>query len=664
MAEDREAAAATPRGSGDEDARSKAIVADAERLRADEQRFRLICRATNDALWDWDLVTNALWWSDGFEALFGYEASEVEPGVESWSSRIHPEDREAVLVGIHAAIAAGSMSWRDEYRFLRKDGRYAHVVDRGYVVRDDAGRPLRMVGGMTDDTERRRAETRIREQAALLDAANDAIVVRDLEGIVTYWNRAAERVYGAVAVEAVGRRFADVARAASARLAEGEQVVRVRGEWAGELVHTRDAGREIVVATQCTLVRGERGEPRAILSIGTDVTERKRYEAQARHAQRMESVATLAAGIAHDLNNVLTPIMMSIDLLGRDDVTLAMRREMLVAVSDGARRGAAMVRQLLAFTRGVEGKRLVVWPKDLVLDVTRAARKALPDGVELRTAVQSGVSPVLGDEAQLHQVLLNLVINARDAMPGGGLLTIEVGHTALAAPDAPLGPQRAVYFRVSDTGEGIAASARERIFEPFFTTKAAGSGSGLGLSMALAIVKSHGGTLDAHSAEGVGTTFEVRLPALTLEEASVYREASALTPRGKNELVLVVDDEAAIRSSAGRTLTASGYRVVTASNGVEATAAFAEHAGEVAVVVTDMSMPVMDGPATIRALRAVAPGVPIVATSGFSAAWLDATPSVEGANLFLAKPYTADELLRALRDVLERPGLRRSAPES
>jgi PAS domain S-box-containing protein len=641
--------AAGPGARAGEENRTRTTAA--SRLRADEQRFRLICGATNDALWDWDLVTNALWRSDDSDAVYGHASREVEAGIESWSSRIHPDDRDTVVGGIHEAIRRGDETWCAEYRFRRRDGAYVIVRDRGHVIRDHAGRPLRMVGGMSDVSDQRAAEGTLREQAVLLDAANDAIVVRDMKGVVTYWNPAAARMYGKPAAEVLGRPFCEVVQWTCEGVEEMERTVRASREWVGELTHVVD-GHDVVVATRWSLVNGPDGEPRAILSIGSDVTSQRRLEAEARRSQRMDSIGTLASGIAHDLNNVLTPILLSLAALESDTIRAEDRREMLHGVSSSARRGAAMVRQLLAFARGVEGKRVVVRVTDVVAEVQRIARDALPACVELRATVPGGVPAILGDATQLQEVLLNLVLNARDAMPEGGRISVHVQGPDAEGP-ARVGGSPRVVIRVSDTGPGMARHVRERVFDPFFTTKEVGKGTGLGLSMAHALVKAHGGTLDVESEEGRGATFVVRLPAASDEDSGLARKTDDVL-RGEGQLVLIVDDEEPIRMITRQTLIAFGYRVLTAANGAEAAALFARDAKAIDVVLTDMTMPVMDGPATIRALREIDPAARIVATSGFTTGAMGGAPHVEGADLFLPKPFAADDLLRALHEVLAR----------
>ncbi len=623
-------------------------------LRESQERFELVARATNDAVWDWDLRTGRAWWSDAIRTLFGYAPEDIHGPLEWWLEHIHPEDRERVREELESLLAGSGQAIAIEYRFRRADGSEAVVLDRGFLLRDAQGQPVRMLGSMIDLTERRRAERRIVEQAALLDKASDAILVRTLDGRIEYWNKGAERLYGWRAEEAVGRDAATVLRNESARVREALAKVVETGEWIGELEKEKRGGGRVVVESRWSLVRDEAGRPRAILTIDTDVTERKLLEAQFLRAQRMESIGTLAGGIAHDLNNVLSPILMAVEILGRS-VSDDRGRRMLATIDSSARRGADMVKQVLTFARGIEGERIVLQPRHVLKEMEKIVRETFPKTLQFRVEAAADLWNVCGDATQIHQVLLNLCVNARDAMPHGGVLALKADnvvvddHYAALHLDARPGPY--VVLSVTDTGAGIPEGLRERIFEPFFTTKDTGKGTGLGLSTSLAIVRSHGGFVNLYTEIGRGTTFKVYLPAATTQTVAPSAPQAG-APLGRGELVLVIDDEAAIREITQDTLEAHGYRVLTASEGAEAVALFARSAGGVAVVLTDMTMPLMDGQATIRALRRIDPNVPIIATSGLAANGL-AAPEDGTTQAFLLKPYTAERLLTTLRAVLE-----------
>jgi PAS domain S-box-containing protein len=621
-------------------------------LKASEERFRLVSRATNDAIWDWDVATDQLWWNDGFEALFGYRREGVEPTSESRTKRIHPADLERVLSGFHEVVDEGADLWSDQYRFLRRDGSYAVVLDRGHVIRDPDGRPVRVVGGMTDLTERLQAEARIAEQAALIDEARDAFVVRDIHHRIQFWSKGAERLYGWTADEAIGRSSQELLDIDPVKFMESDRIVQRDGEWSGELRKTGRNGDRFIVDSRSTLLRDAHQQPRSILTIDTDITEKKRTQAHFLRAQRMESIGTLAGGIAHDLNNVLAPILMSLELL-KEKLREREDEEILTTLQTSAQRGADLVRQVLTFARGIEGQRVEVDLSGLTREIQNIVRDTFPKSVELRLVRPAGLWNVTGDPTQLHQVLLNLCVNARDAMPNGGLLTVALENTVLDEsyvgmnPGAKLGAH--VCVRIADNGTGIPPAVRERIFEPFFTTKDLGKGTGLGLSTTLAIVKSHGGFINLYSEPGRGTIFKIYLPANTDQAGSGTADPiRPQFPRGKGELILVVDDEEGIRKVAQKTLERFGYRVVTAQHGADALSVYAKHHGDVAAVLTDMAMPIMDGPALIVALKTMNPGAKIIASSGLNSGGGVAKAMDAGVEHFIPKPYTAEVLLKTL----------------
>jgi PAS domain S-box-containing protein len=393
------------------------------------------------------------------------------------------------------------------------------------------------------------------------------------------------------------------------------------------------------------------------IGIHSDITEKKNIEAQFMRAQRMESIGTLAGGIAHDLNNILTPIMMSIELLKKrsDD---PQTNKILETIEISAKRGADIVRQVLSFARGLEGQRIEVQLKHLVHELETIIKDTFPKDIQLQFSIPNDTWTILGDPTQVHQILLNLCLNARDAMPAGGTLIVEIENCVLdeqyVAMNVPAKPGHYVKINVTDSGTGMSPGIRDKIFEPFFTTKELNKGTGLGLSTVMAIVKSHEGIIQVYSELGKGTTFNIYLPAMGVSsEAPKDQSERVDLPRGKGETILVVDDEASVLSITSETLQTFGYRVLTATDGAEAVAIYAEHKHEIAVVLTDMSMPIMDGSAEIRALMRINPAIKIVAASGFTEN--NRVTKVIGAGVkhFLTKPYTAGTLLKTMRAILD-----------
>lgn len=504
------------------------------RLVESEERFRLLAEATSEVVWDWDLLTDRVWWSDDLAQRFGYDPAEVTTGPE-WMDHLHPDDQDRIGNELQRAIDGDDRTWVGEYRLRRSDGRVAYIVDHGAIIRDRQGRASRMIGGLVDQTERRELE---------------------------------------------------------------QQYLR---------------------------------------------------------AQRMESIGMLAGGIAHDLNNVLSPIVMATDLLLYDDLREDVR-ESVETIGMSARRGADMVRQVLTFARGLDGERSVVEVSTLLADLERIIRDSFLPDIEVVIDTRGTAPTVFGDATQLQQVLLNLAMNAREAMPQGGRLAITTDHEVVEPgdPEQPhdLDPGAFVRIIVEDSGDGIRPEDQERMFEPFFTTKSATTGTGLGLATSLAIVRSHRGAIQVESEPGRGTAVTVWLPAST-EASRTPQEQEREPVRGHGELILIVDDEAAVRAVTRQALEAFDYRVIGAKDGAEAVARFAGP-DQIDLVIIDIMMPVMDGTEAIRRMLDIDPDAPIIAISGLTDQGRLPQATEAGATDVLRKPFSTHRLLHTVAQVLER----------
>jgi PAS domain S-box-containing protein len=506
--------------------------------------------------------------------------------------------------------------------------------------------------------EIKRAEEQIHEQAALLDKTQDAILVRDLDEHILFWNKSAERLYGWTATEVIGKRADDLLyNTLSPQLAQAKEAMLTAAEWRGELQQVTKDGREIIVESRWTLVRDNDGKPKARLIVNTDITEKKKLAAQFLRAQRMESIGTLASGIAHDLNNALTPLLMAVQIL-RDKYKDEESQFLLNMLTAGAERGADMVKQVLSFARGVEGDRILLQPKHLINEMKKILGQTLPKSIQIQAQVAKDLWPLMGDSTQLYQVLMNLCVNARDAMPTGGTLKIKAENVTIdenyARMHIEAKPGRVVLIGVKDIVVGIPTHLVNKIFEPFFTTKEVGKGTGLGLSTVVAIVKSHEGFIDVYSELHHGTNFKIYLPAAEIIPAESSDQRRAKLPLGNNELVLVVDDEVTIREITKATLEAYGYRVLTANDGTEALALYARNGDEINIVVMDMMMPYLDGTATSRALIKLNPEIKIISTSGLMTNEKATEALGVGVKAFLSKPYTAEKLLDTIAEVLKK----------
>lgn len=630
----------------------------AERKLVDEDRDMLVrlIQQSQDFIAMADLEGKITFMNRGARAMIGLKDSQDPASIhltdyvpEKWQSFL----RDTVL-----ATARERGTWEGEMQLRNlQNGKIMDVFRTIFLIRDSAGEPKFFATVTRDITKRKQKEQQIVEQAALLDKAQDAIVVADLESKIQFWNKGAERMYGWSKEEALGKKITELIAAAPELIDKIMPALLEKDEFSNEVEHLTKDGRRLTIEARRTLIRNDDGIPKSLLAIYTDVTEKKKIEAQFMRAQRMESIGTLAGGIAHDLNNILAPIMMSIDIL-KLSATDPDAKVILKTIDASARRGADIVRQVLSFARGLEGARIEVQPQHLVKEFENIIKDTFPKDIRLQFSIPNHLWTILGDPTQVHQILLNLCVNARDAMPNGGTLAIGVENRVLdeqyAAMNLEANAGRYVSINVTDSGTGIPPDVRDKIFDPFFTTKEVNKGTGLGLSTVLAIVKSHHGFIEVRSEVGKGATFAVCLPAMEFSpEGRKSQPEETRLPRGSGETVLVVDDEASILAITSQTLKTFGYRVLTATDGADAVAVYAQHANEVTIVLTDMNMPIMDGPAMIGALVRMNPKLKIIGASGLNARSSMTNTSEIQVKYFLMKPYTAATLLKTLRKVLD-----------
>jgi PAS domain S-box-containing protein len=627
-------------------------------LQQSEERFRIVCRATNDVIWEWDVQANRIVFSDNLQSVFGHKIGETGIAPDAFFEFIHPEDRRQITSGISALLASGGRVWWSEYRLKRADGTYAFVFDRASIIYDDAFRPLRMVGVTIDMSERKQSEEKIREQAELLDKAHDAIVVLSMAEMVTFWNKGAEKLCGWTTEESLGKKFTDLVFKGkpSPRFQEILQISEAESEWSGEIELFGRTGKKLIFQSRCTLIRNEQGEPISRLFISADITDRKELEDQFLRAQRLEGLGVLVGGVAHDLNNCLAPIPVGVMLL-RDEALSPQGLTILNTMENSVHRGIEMVKQVLTFARGGNSAKLRIQPASLLREMAKIVTDTFPKNIQCHLEIPAVPGFILGMPSQLHQVLLNLCINARDAMPRGGSLTLSAENVsfdpAAAARNNHVRPGAFVCITVADTGHGIDPANLSKIFQPFFTTKDPDKGTGIGLSSSQTIVHNHAGFMTVESELNHGAKFKVYLP-LESDMGAFDPTANKSLPVGNGQRILVVDDEESILAIERTTLENFGYIVFTAKNGAEAFARFETLAGSIDLVITDLGMPLMDGGELIDCLRRNNPGVKaVIISAGEEPA--DKTGETARADAFLSKPFTTEKLLTTIHSLLE-PG--------
>jgi PAS domain S-box-containing protein len=635
-----------------EDITERKLAEDA--LRHSEERLRLITNLVPLGIFAKDAAGRHIFANPALAELAGLPIEEIL-GKDDFDLVKDRTQAEAYRADDLAVIQSGNKMVISEERRTDLSGRtrLLQTMKIPFTLAETGEKAV--LGVCMDITERKRADARFRR---LVDSNVQGVFFWNTDGQITDANDAFLHMVGYAREDLDARRIS-WAEMTPPELAEQDQRVLKQLAITGvcepfEKEFVRRDGSRVPIFIAPAMFEDNRDEGFCFV---LDLSERKKLEQQFLRAQRMESIGTLAGGIAHDLNNILAPIMLSIDILKSEPAT-SDTGEILETIAECAQRGADIVRQVLSFARGLEGQRIEVQPKQLLKEIEIIIKDTFPKNILLQFSAPDDVWPIFGDPTQMHQILLNLCLNARDAMPDGGTLSITAENRILdeqyAAMNIQVKPGRYVHISVTDSGIGMPKSIIHKIFEPFFTTKELHKGTGLGLSTVMAIVKSHDGIVDVYSEPGKGTTFTLHLPAVEdFSEARRKPLEEADMPRGNGETILVVDDEESILSITRQTLGAFGYRVMSAQNGAEAVAIYAEKKNEISVVLTDMMMPIMDGANLIGALLQINPDVKIIAASGLLLNFDTNKYRESGISHLLAKPYNTELLLNTIRKTLE-----------
>jgi PAS domain S-box-containing protein len=629
-----------------------------DQLRLSEERLRQITDNVSDLIVQLDNNGDWQYCRPSLRTLLNEPAA--TPGV-CFAELVHEQDRDSFAQALKETIRTGT-GRTIEFRLQLADQSLRSLESQINVVCNERGAVTSVILVSRDITDRSHAEEQIRAQAALLDKAQDAITVCDMNDGVVYWNKGAEHLYGWSSEETLGKNLHELLHGTEIpdQVTEAREVVRHKGEWKGEHRHRTRDGKEILIQSRWTLVKDQDGKPKSQLIINTDVTDKKISESHFLRSQRLESLGALSSGIAHELNNMLAPIILASQLLRlRVDDSEGLR--WLDTMESTTQRGANLIKQVLPFARGDEGDRIETSASHLIGEISTILKQKLNRSIQIQTTVADDLWPVIGDPTQLHQVLMNLCVNARDAMPEGGRIHVSAENILLKENDPLLRngghPGLHVQITVADTGMGMPADVQKRIFDPFYTTKEHGQGSGLGLTTVQTILANHEGFAVVESEQGRGSRFKIFIPAVTTAPITSPAKSSRPTlPRGNGETILLVDDEAAFREITQATLEKYGYNVLTANDGTEGLTEFMRHRAEISVVITDIMMPVMDGAALIRSLRKMETSVRFIAISGLlEAEKATVNEAAPDANVeFLAKPFSTESLLLIVHKVPSR----------
>jgi len=677
-------------------------------LRKSEERFQLACRATRDAIWDWDIDADTLAWNDTYQAVFGHGAPEKDKRMATWSERIHPEERAGVLAGLYAAIQSSDTIWTAEFRFLRTDGTYAYALNRGYVVRSDDGVPRRMIGAMIDMSERRQLDRQRAAQLAVTIALDESVslgetmptllrIIGELKDWVfgSLWlvdsNKKVLRVNatwhnssidadeltaayrqaslppgiglaGQTWKAAIPLILADIFEEGTFPSASMVQQAGLRGACAFPIHRGQDIMGVLEFHTQ-EVLRADDEQRQMLADLGAKISQllhRKDLERQLRQSQKMEALGRMAGGIAHDFNNLLTVInSWSALLFEQASVDQSWERG-LTQIKEAGDKAAGLTRQLLAFTRQQVVEQQIMSLNERVMSIVTLMQRVIGEDIYLAVNLDPHLGQVKADAGQIEQVIMNLVVNARDAMPQGGRLelmtnNVRIDETNPSRQDE-LQPGSYAVLTVRDSGCGMDAETMAHIFEPFFTTKERGKGTGLGLSTVYGIIKQSGGNIAVESELNSGTTFTIYLPQIGDRPPDLHSKPVASPLLRGSETVLLVEDDEMVLVLAQVVLEAQHYRVLPARNAEQAIELVRHHAEDIDVVLTDTVMPGMGGPALAERLLQLRPGLRVIVTSGYAGRGQEFIQSLGSQAAFLQKPYTPDMLTKKIREVLDSSG--------
>lgn len=635
-------------------------------LKESEERFELAMRFSNDGVYDWDLETNKIHYSSGWKRMLGYEDNEIKSDLSEWERLTKPEDAKIALDMVNELLEGKRNRFEIEFQMLHKDGHWVDILSRANVIFNKHGKGIRIVGTHVDisahkSVEKELIKERDRSQR-YLDLAGVIFVAIDGDQNVILINNKGCEVLGYSEDEIIGKNWFDnFLPKAGIQEVKGVYNELISGnikpvKYYENLVVAKD-GSEKLIAWHNTFVRDDFGHIISILSSGEDITERKLLESQLQQAHKMESIGTLASGIAHDLNNILSPIMVHSELATMDLPYDSPAQHNLKEIFKAGERARDMVKQILAFSRKGEGERAKIKITPILREVLKMLRSSIPTTINIQQNLEVESDTILADPTHVHQIMLNLATNAAHAMrEKGGILEVSLVQedfdpiTAEQYTDLSPGPY--LKLTVRDTGHGIDDETMKKIFEPYFTTKEVGEGTGMGLALVHGIVKSYGGDITVESELGDGTTFNVYLPSIG-EEVSSNEKHSSRIPKG-SESILLVDDEKSILDTIQSMLESLGYKVTVRNSSIEALEVFKNNPDRFDLVITDMTMPNMTGKDLAKEMMAIRKGIPIILCTGFSNQIDEGRAKEMGINAYLMKPIVMGDMANTIREVLDK----------
>lgn len=597
--------------------------------------------------------------SYGCLALTGYEPDEITNSPSLFfGDLIHPEDREKVWTDIQYSLVT-KRAYETEYRLIHRDSSIKQVLERGTVVFSDDGEPLAIEGFIADITESKEKDYELRRFASAIHQIAEIIIITDEKGIIKYVNPTFENVTGYVFSEVIGQNVSILEARDSDESFVNElwQTILSGKKWHGRFLSRKKDGSLYTEEGSISPVFDEKGEIIEFVAVKRDITNEINLEERLFQAQKIEAIGSLAGGIAHDFNNILFPLIGFSDILQQDLPKDSHLQDYVSEIMTASLRARELVKQILAFSRQSNQERTIVRIQNILNEVVRFSKAALPSTINIKTFIDHKCRPVSADSTQIHQVAMNLITNALHAMEEkGGVLSIsldEVSLSPLAASDLSLEPGLYVRLTVTDTGYGIDPNIQEKIFDPYFTTKENGKGTGIGLAVVHGIVKSHGGSIELKSSPGQGAMFVIYLPCLMEEKAETKRDSFAPISGG-NEKILVLDDEETIARMVRQMLERLGYSVTVRTSSIEALQLFKDDPDRFDLIITDMTMPNMTGDKFSAEIKRIRRNMPIIICTGFSEKMDADKARILGIDGFVFKPILQNELAEKIRDIFDK----------